>query len=168
MDEKKKKELIGHLDQFKKKLGGLTELFSNFEEDYTKLDAEDIESSNKELLAIIKNIASSKIPTGMKLENGVKEIIIDGFNHIDRSMNDLINIINLYKDAKTNYDRHRIYFIIMKIMKRPYNQSQLKRMEAMLNQQLTNINEVINHINVIVGEIISYIEKLKEMLNLRL
>jgi len=166
MDEKKKKELIGHLDQFKKKLGGLTELFSNFEEDYTKLDAEDIESSNKELLAIIKNIASSKIPTGMKLENGVKEIIIDGFNHIDRSMNDLINIINLYKDAKTNYDRHRIYFIIMKIMKRPYNQSQLKRMEAMLNQQLTNINEVINHINVIVGEIISYIEKLKEMLNM--
>jgi hypothetical protein len=168
MDEKNKKVLIGHMDQFTKKLGNLTDFFEKFKDDYKELDSGEVGKFKDDIEKIITHINSVTFDRKMMFEQGLKENIIKVFNDIDKNMQIIIDNIELYKTLKTNYDLQRVYFILNRIMKKDHNKDDLNRIETDMKEQLTKIKNAINSIDESIKHIKSFILQMKSALNIKL
>jgi predicted nuclease with TOPRIM domain len=130
MADGNKNNLIKKLIKLQTNLNEFISEVDNLKDESKLLDekvVEKMQSKIKDITRTNDEINDIKIDAKMMIENGLKkEIVPIVQNIVDPINKDIGNFINLYKEARKNYNLQETYVLLNRIMKKKYNRKLLE------------------------------------------
>lgn len=169
MEDGVKNNLIKKLNQLQTNLDGFIKDVAILKTELNLLD-ETVVDKMKPTIDIIRQIIDEMktmdIPTKMKIEKQLIDLILVSINNIiDPIEKNIGGFINLYKGAKKNYDLLGTYVLVNRIMEKKYNIKSLEESRDGMKKYIDKINEIIDGIEKTKGIVDGKIATLKDLLN---